>query len=125
MEYVLTIIGFLIVFIGGGFLFIHFSMKRDEKKYQKKVKENEVEKQKKIDYLKRLQSEASSEEVKDLLFKLQNRWKIIYDRTPIRVSFCSRRYYSPTPPDVFNACYDRDQLTVKLMDLGVELEYPQ
>lgn len=66
-----------------------------------------------IKYSRRKDSEIA--ELQHLIFKLKNRWKIIYQ-------------YPTTPmflhPKVSRAAAERDNLEVELMDKGIELKYP-
>ena len=68
-----------------------------------------------IDYLNQVDAQIQQSrrvdktEVREMLFKLKNRWKIIYYD---RLSKAAR------------AAGDRDNLEVKLMDKGIDLKYP-
>ena len=119
---------FLLIFFGGMLLFvsaicwIYIKTKRDEKKRQnQKEKEKETDNNRRDDilnYLDNLYNQTESEEAKHLIFKLKNRWKIIYKHS--RAS--SSRL--PPHPQLMSAAADRDNFEVKLMDLGIEINYP-
>ena len=61
-------------------------------------------------------------EIREMLFKLKNRWTIIYrNNRPV--------YYttgSPPPPHpkLLRAAADRNNLEIELIDRGIYLEYP-
>ena len=66
------------------------------------------------------QNRADEEEVLTMLFKLKNRWKIIYaasERTSGSNAFLH--------PKIMSAAADRDKLEVQLMDKGIEINYPK
>lgn len=68
------------------------------------------------------QSDRSDKaEIREMIFKLKNRWKIIYRY--IRPSSVTGRRLPPHPK-VMRAAADRDNLEVKLMDKGIDLKYP-
>lgn len=122
MEFILMFLGLLIavvLFIG---VSVHFSMKRDEKKYEQKKAENQARLSRIKEYLDSI-PEPLTVEQKQLIFKLKNRWEIIYKWMPIRVG-SSRRYQPPMHPQGLSACADRDAIEVQLMDMGIQLEYP-
>ena len=69
------------------------------------------------------QSQRSDKaEIREMLFKLKNRWKIIYSDT--RPKAIGAMPSLPPHPKVLSAAADRDNLEVKLMDKGIDLEYP-
>ena len=82
-----------------------------------------------IDYLDTIDTQiqqsdrADKTEVREMLFKLKNRWKIIY-RHNSPVYYIARRVPPSPHPKVIGACVDRDNLEVKLMDKGIDLKYP-
>ena len=63
---------------------------------------------------------SDAAEICKMLFKLKNRWKIIYKyHRPFRY-----KGYIPPHPKVIAAAAERDNLETKLMDKGIDLEYP-
>ena len=60
---------------------------------------------------------SDTADIQVMLFKLKNRWKIIYryNNTPMHM---------PPHPKVLNAATERDNLEVQLMDKGIDLQYP-
>ena len=100
------------------FLFglVHLSLKRDRKKFEKEIADDQVSLSKIQKYLNHL-SHSVSEENKVLIFKLKNRWQIIYEY---------KRYTwgGFIHPKLISAAADRDSLEVQLMDKGIDIQYP-
>ena len=120
MEFLAICLGILVVIICSGWMYISISMKRDEKKLEKKKCENQLRLSKIKKYLDAVSESVIDADTKHLLFKLKNRWEIIYDLFPFR-----QRHLRFPHPKLINACADRDNIEVKLMDKGIKLEYPE
>ena len=110
---VLGILAIVFLFLWG---LVQLSMKRDRKKYEKERADDQVYLSKIKKYLDSL-SHSVSDENKELLFKLKNRWQIIYQYKPY---ICG----GFIPPQLISAAADRDSIEVQLMDKGINIEYP-
>ena len=95
---------------------VGLSMKRDRKKFEKERADDQLRLSKIKKYLDGL-SHSVSEENKELIFKLKNRWQIIYQYIPYT---CGGFMH----PKLISAAADRDSIEVQLMDKGINIEYP-
>ena len=120
MEFLAIFLGILAVIICSGWMYVSISTKRDQKKLEKKKCENRLRLSKIKKYLDAVSESVVDADTKHLLFKLKNRWEIIYGHFPYR-----QRHFRFPHPKLISACADRDNIEVKLMDKGIKLKYPE
>ena len=121
IEFTAIAIGFLAIIACVLWVSVHFSRKRDEKKFEQENTENQARLSRIKRYLDTVALSLDAEN-KDLVFKLKNRWKIIYDHFPISCGVTG--FIPPLHPKLIRACVDRDNIEVELMDKGIHIKYP-
>ena len=120
--FIAIFLGVMLVIFGLIWLSVNISGKRDKNKYLQQKSENQARLLRIEKYLESI-ANSLDDDGKQLIFKLSNRWKIIYKHLPM--SYGNYGYQCTLPhPQMLSACADRDRIEIMLMDKGVNLEYP-
>lgn len=113
-ESIACCVGVLAIIVCFVWIPVIFSTKKDEKKRKEQADADQLRLSRIEKYLDSV-AVPLGESDQALIFKLKNRWKLIYRHLPI----------SHIPhPQLMSACAERDAIEVELMDKGIYLEYP-